>query len=87
MAERTSHLEARCNELQASVNILIQRIAVLEARDQPAGVSPPLDVSMPDSPIDVLLAQTGRGEVQEDGGRVPLDIAMVPSPSWGGGFP
>lgn len=85
MAERTSHLEARCDELQATVDILIQRIAVLEARDQPVGIPPPLDISMPDSSIDVLLAQAGHGEVlMGDGGHGPLDTAMVPSPSPGG---
>lgn len=75
MANRISHLEARCTDLQATIDVLIHRIEVLETRT-PA----PVEVASPVDDIEAILAQAGRGDRQV-GGDGPLDVSMVPAPS------
>lgn len=74
MANRIYHLEARCNDLQATIDVLIHRIEVLETRTPAPG-----EVASPVDDIEAALAQAGRGDRQV-GGDGPLDVSMVPAP-------
>ena len=78
MADRMSKLEARCNELQATVELLSRRVETLEARDHPHTLSP-LDSSISDSQNDQIMAEAGYWETQSR--DRPLDFSMVPSPN------
>ena len=74
---RTQRLEARCNELQATVNLLLQRVERLETygTNTAAPCASPIDFAMAESPIDLLLAEA---ELQDN--DVPLVSSMAPAP-------